>query len=85
MSDDSGVTGESMVTVICQPCMVCGKQAEVQMPLRVAEAIRSGEYIQRAWPEASADTREMVISGTHPDCWEQLAGGEEEEDEDDSP
>jgi len=73
MSDqEPGVTGESLVTIVCQPCVICGRQAEIRMPLRAAEAIRAGVHIQNAWPDSTPDERELIISGTHPDCWDKL-------------
>jgi len=37
--------------------------------------------IQEAFPELSADDREMLISGTCPACWEKMFPAEEEEEE----
>lgn len=58
--------------IVCRPCAVCGRQAVVDMPLAAAKAWQAGVHIQRAWPEADAGTRELLISGTHPACWDEL-------------
>jgi hypothetical protein len=42
------------------------------MPLDAFTEWRAGAFIQQAWPEADAGTRELLISGTHPACWEEL-------------
>lgn len=36
-----------------------------------------GFYIQDVFPELHKEVREWMISGTHPDCWEQVFGLEE--------
>lgn len=58
-----------MMTVICRPCMMCGGKGEVVAPKDGVERWLSGEYVQVALPDLSADEREMLISGTHADCW----------------
>ena len=37
----------------------------------------NGEYIQDVFPEEPKDVREWMISGTHPACWKQVFGEEE--------
>lgn len=42
------------------------------------------EYIQDVFPELSNQLRELLISGTHPECWEKMfeeCENEEEEEE----
>jgi len=41
---------------------------------------REGENIQHAFPDMSAGDREVLISGTHPACWDKLFGEENEND-----
>lgn len=31
-----------------------------------------GEWVQNVWPELSADDREMLVTGTHAECWDKL-------------
>jgi hypothetical protein len=35
--------------------------------------------MRQALTELSIDDRELLISGTHSDCWDSLFGGDEEE------
>lgn len=60
------------------PCMHCGQTSEIKIPSKAYEAWRRGEHIQNAWPDASPTVREMLISGTHPECWDELFPNEEE-------
>lgn len=63
-------------TVVHTPrCMRCGKSSAVHVP---SDAYRrwvvDREPIQVAMPEMDLDTREMLISGTHPECWDAMFG-----------
>jgi len=66
------------ITVTCPPCFLCGKSGQVKVIETQFRAWQAGELIQRAMPEMTVDDREMLISGTHPACWDAMM--EEEED-----
>lgn len=40
----------------------------------------AGKNIQRAFPDLSADQREILMSGICPECWEEIFGEDDEED-----
>lgn len=63
---------------VCPTCHVCGKQATVQVTPKQYMDWQMGEHIQDVFPDKSPDERELMISGTHPECWEKLFGGPEE-------
>jgi hypothetical protein len=63
-------------------CVVCGKNGEIEIPIeKLSEVTRwrlqKHKHIQDILPEISADHREMLISGTHPECWKELFGDEQ--------
>jgi len=60
-------------------CIVCGKDSILQVPENGFRAWQRGELIQIALPELSVDEREMMLNGTHPDCWDAIMGDDEEE------
>ncbi len=67
-------------------CMYCQKQAVIELtPEEGAqyERLKSGEirFIQDAFPQWSADQRELLITGTHPECWDAIFEDDEEEDD----
>ena len=71
--------------VVCDPCMVCGNRAELAMS---PEEVKSwndwrtgGMSIGRAFYSWPADRREMLLTGTHPEHWDQMVGPEPEDDE----
>lgn len=61
-----------MVTITTNPCPVCGKRSEVEVDEQAARKWASGMLAQDAFPEMSKDTRELLITGTHPKCWDEL-------------
>ena len=65
-------------------CTVCGKRAVLPVTSKEdAVGLVRWAYrrvpVQTALPHWSADMREVLISGTHPACWTELFGNEEEE------
>jgi len=59
------------------PCPVCGLRSEMTIPAGSLARWRAGEYVQDVFPDMHADDRELLVSGTHPACWDSLFGEEE--------
>ena len=78
-------TTTDTVTITTRACYHCGEHGELTMPreegLRGIEAYNAGEYAQDAFPFLSAEEREQIISGTHPKCWAEMFGHDDEEEE----
>jgi len=53
-------------------CMVCGEHAEVTVYEDDYVEWAEGKHAQAAFPYLEASEREKVISGTHPECWDDL-------------
>ena len=64
--------------VECQPCVVCGKAATLEVPLAGLRKWQAGTHAQDAFPEIPPPVRELLITGTHPECWEVLWKEEDE-------
>lgn len=59
-----------VMAVTTQPCMLCGKTSVVEVdPDRYARWL-GGTFIQDVWPEWTPEQRELLITGTHPECWD---------------
>lgn len=58
------------IEVITSSCCVCGKRSRVKVPEDGFTAWKSGELIQNALPHLTEDERELLITGTHPLCWD---------------
>ena len=57
-------------------CMVCGKSATTKVDRDSYFDWINGKLAQDAFPDLSAGEREKIISGTHPECFDQLYGEE---------
>lgn len=62
------------IVVQCRTCCVCGESSKIEIPTDGYLAWSDGgEYIEDAFPTLSADERELLITGTHSECWDILA------------
>lgn len=73
----------TIVHLRMQPCMVCGETAELDVPRKAYENWLNGQNISFAFPDMSIADRELLITGTHDDCFNTLFAGDEEIDEED--
>ena len=62
-----------------KPCIRCGKVTQLKLDATKVVRYRAGEHVQNVWPDKSDDEREMLITGTHPACWDQMFGDDHEE------
>ena len=69
-----------MITLATPPCMQCGKRTLVQMTEEQARELGEGPTevtCRRFFPDWTPENRELLITGTHPECWEEMFGEEE--------
>jgi hypothetical protein len=59
-------------------CQMCGQSTALMVDEEKLRRWQAGAYIQDVFPELGAEVREQMISGTHPDCWDELIDGEED-------
>lgn len=69
-------TNELLITT--KPCMFCAKESHVVVDEDAWLKFRQGMYVQTAFPTWSADRRELLLTGTHPECWTKLLGDEDD-------
>ena len=69
-----------MMEIETLPCPGCGESTWFTVTDEQFARIEAGEHIQRVLPHFSAEDREMLISGTCPDCWEEMYAEDEEEE-----
>lgn len=62
------------INVKCPPCIVCGGMSRVEVEESDFYAWKGGALAQYAFPYLSDDAREVLISGTHPGCWNSFIG-----------
>jgi len=61
--------------------MVCGKRSHIVVDDFCYRQWRGGELIQNAFPSMTADEREVLVSGTHGECFYALFGDDTETDD----
>lgn len=71
-----------LVTVETKRCQHCGDTGVMAVSKDGLALRQAGAYVQDAFPELSAPEREQLISGTHPECWDEMFGLVEIEDYD---
>jgi len=65
-------------------CMQCGQFETFMVLEEQYTALMNNDLpIQDIFPDWSADRREQLITGTHPECWKKIFG-EEDDDGDDT-
>lgn len=59
------------VTVIftTRPCMVCDQTTDIHMTEAEAAALAAHTPVQDVMPHVEPAQRELLVSGTHPECW----------------
>ena len=76
VTDPSAVVTPTAIIVYTQPCAVCGNQTRVLLDedeRRTYLRWKSGVgYVQTMFPNLSSDEREMLMTGTHPECWKDM-------------
>ena len=70
------------VMVQTKPCLICAATSTVELTEVEGAAVKSGTYMQDALPNRDAGFRELLITGTHPECWEQTFGGMDDDEDD---
>lgn len=54
-------------------CIVCGEDTEIILDgTQYFNYFMKGMNIQTAFPNLTGEEREVIITGTHPECWDKL-------------
>jgi len=69
---------DGQVTVKTPPCPMCGKTALLEVDADGLRMWQAGAHIQRAFPQLEASQRELLMTGTHPACWDRMWVEDEE-------
>lgn len=62
------------IEITTPQCTFCEEESTIKVPVKGWQAWSSGALIQQAFPEMGADERELVLTGTHAECWEKIFG-----------
>ena len=56
--------------VILRLCLLCNKSYNIKMSVEDYVSWSNGALVQNAFPYLSPDQREMIINGTHSECFD---------------
>jgi hypothetical protein len=70
MSNDT----DELILVTTKPCGICGKTTAMHLSQKDLNAWRDGMSVQEAFPYLSPASRELILTGTHNNCWPRMAG-----------
>jgi hypothetical protein len=59
-------------------CVHCKESNQFRLNFDHYQQWRSGVYVQDIFTHLSIDERELLISGTHPECWNEVFGEDDE-------
>ena len=60
------------IEVLTPDCIVCGDATMLRLENDLYLRWLNGELVQDIWPAKTAGEREVMITGTHPVCWEAM-------------
>jgi len=66
----------TMTVYATRRCPVCLKTGSITVDENELFSYLRGNYVQEAFKSLSIPLREQIISGVHPQCWEELWGQE---------
>lgn len=62
-----------MHTIVTQPCMKCGKSSIVEITSKEYQRFYvQHEFLQDVFAHWTPDQRELLLTGTHPRCWDAM-------------
>lgn len=73
------MTDNATYVITTSPCIICKEVSTVELSREEQTALGSGALIQHALPERSDGFRELVKTGTHPECWDKMFMGFDED------
>lgn len=74
-----GHTDSDKYTLL-RKCPFCGQQAHVAVPAQGLWDWEHGQFVQVAMPGLTPDEREIVMTGTHPACFDAVFADDEDYD-----
>lgn len=57
---------------VTKPCIVCKQTSMLSLDMDDFLRWQGGELVQNVWPDWTPDQRELLITGTHPECWDEM-------------
>jgi hypothetical protein len=62
----------ALISYVSPACILCGKSTTMELDSEDIYKWRGGSLIQDIWPDMPKEQREVIMSGTHPECWSEI-------------
>jgi hypothetical protein len=53
-------------------CIHCKATNRILVETHLLEQWRSGQHVQDVFPHLTLDERELILTGTHSECWNEI-------------
>jgi len=67
------------VTISTPQCFHCKEYGEIVVDAEGFYKWTEGYLIQDAFPDLNIEIREQLVSGTHPECWDEMMKDDDDE------
>jgi len=65
------------VRLVTQACPLCQRTSTLYVGKAEYDRWQAGAHVQNAFPAMPAPDRELLITGTHSKCWDEMFSGED--------
>ena len=70
----------NLITVTTPVCVCCALSSELIVDADAYKNYENGQPVQNAFPFLTSEVRELLISGTHDACWNQMFSDSDDKD-----
>lgn len=67
-----------IITFVTPECTLCREYSFFEMENSLYTRLQAGEKVQEVFPHWSLDEREMLLTGTHTECWDKMFAEEDD-------
>jgi hypothetical protein len=72
-------TSDTRLKIIRNTCLHCREENRIYVePNDYLDWLSRARFVQDIWPTLSQQHRELIISGSHPECWNEMFPDEDE-------
>ncbi len=65
-------------TVRINRCLYCGEENKIILDSQDLESWETGDFIQQAFSYLDSSKRELIQTGTHSECWDNMFESDDE-------
>lgn len=74
LRDKGYIVDEPMIRLVTPPCMLCAETSTIELTRKEFSMLAhpARPSVDLCLPDRDLDFRELVMTGTHPKCWDEL-------------